>query len=465
MSFSLGKKQGLRSALWAAGTLFATGISGCTPVIFDAGFHEFELFAEESPVPARVFIPANAVASQSEKSVAIRQVFEALAAAKEEFGFDDEQIQAPEVVAYADYLVECALKKGVSADLVDGPASMLLVAFIRNADGDSSAALSDYALVVEAFPDSDFAAEALYRQGEIYSARRQFDNAFDCFSALEDSYPASPRTEDAIVQAYLVTEMVRKGVRPTKGGWLLWFKDRSRALDFYDRLYQMAPHQPISPRLLYHKGLFAFELSADWFSFDKTLDAIDAFERLISVYPDATFVPDAYLELAETYEAGVVGADWDQLSTRRAISYYTDFYSLFPDHPKAEFAYEKTVELTNLLAANRLDFGDFYYSRHNNLRAALTFYNEAITIAPDSPAGKEAVERIARIRRGERAERTWVDWLFGRYPNYDAVDYLDAPSLKPLDQMGFQSGGSATAEKQDAGTLSESEGYQNPGEN
>ena len=132
----------------------------------------------------------------------------------------------------------------------------------------------------------------------------------------------------------------------------------------------------------------------------------------------------------------------------------------------AEFAYEKTVTLTNLLAANRLVFGDFYYSRHNNLRAAMTFYNEAVTLAPDSPAGIAAQDRLARIRRGERSERTLVDWLFGRYPNYDATDYLDAPSQKPLDEMGFRST-KTPAETEGAGTPANpaGEGFQDPGEN
>lgn len=383
-------------------------------------------------------------------------------------GVSEEVFSTDEKInTYADFLMEFSLKKGVPAKDSALPIAMLVIAYAQEQDDAIDAALGSYSDIVYLFPDSDFAAEALYRQGVIYSARRQFPTAFDCFSALEDAYPASPRVDDAIVQAYLVTEMVRKGVRPLKGGWLPWFKDRTLALDYYDRLYAMAPHLPISPRLLYHKGKLAFDLSREWFSFDKTLDAIDALERMISIYPDAKFVPDAYLELAKTYEAGVVGADWDQLSTRRAINYYTDFYSLFPDHRLAEYAYEKTVALTNLLAENRLVFGDFYYSRHNNLRAALTFYNEAVTLAPDSPASKIAQERIERIRRGERSERTLVDWIFGRYPNYDATDYLDAPSQKPLDEMGFRSGNAGSAETDSAGTSESAaaDGFQNPGEN
>lgn len=349
-----------------------------------------------------------------------------------------EIFSSAEVKNYTRFLLADLERKGVPAaeDLV--PVAELTVVYAQELLGEYSSALAVAEKIAAVYPDSGFAAEAFYRMGTIYAARREFEKAFNCFSALEDSYPASVRVDDAIVQAYLVTEMVRNDVRPYKFGVIPWFRDRTSALGFYDRLYEMAPHLPISPRLLFHKGMFAFELSGEWFSFDKTLDAIDALERMISIYPDAAFVPEAYLELAKTYEAGIVGADWDQLSTRRAINYYTDFYSLFPEHAKAEFAYEKTVELTNLLAANRVVFGDFYYSRHNNLRAATTFYNEAVTLAPDSPAGAQARERLARIRRGERSERTIVDWIFGRYPAYDAKDYLDAPSQKPLDEMGFR---------------------------
>lgn len=440
-----------------AGTLALAGLSACAGVSGDAG-------AASAGTPSKTGDSA-AASSLSDSAVreSLRREVEALVA----FGADDAGL--PEDVfisenlgAYADFLIECAARRNVPAEKAKPPISALVLAYAQERTGDSSGALKAFADVVLFFPDSDFAAEALYRQGEIYSARRQFALAFDCFSALEDSYPASPRGEDALVQAYLVTEMVRAGVRPLKGGWFPWFKDRTLALKYYDRLYEMAPHAKISPRLLYNKGKFAFELSAGWFAFDKTLDAIDAFERMISIYPDAEFVPDAYLELARTYEAGIVGPDWDQLPARRAISYYTDFYSLFPEHPQAEAAYEKTVELTNLLAANRVVFGDFYYSRHNNLRAALTFYNEALTLAPDSPAGKDAQERIARIRRGERSERTFVDWVFGRYPNYDSGDYFDAPSMKPLDEMGFRSGGNASGA---SASPDSTEGFTDPGEN
>ena len=58
--------------------------------------------------------------------------------------------------------------------------------------------------------------------------------------------------------------------------------------------------------------------------------------------------------------------------------------------------------MENLLASSRLNLGDFYYLHRNNNTAALVFYNEAITIAPDSEAAAETNARIEDIEAGVR---------------------------------------------------------------
>lgn len=297
-----------------------------------------------------------------------------------------------------------------------------------------------YESVIAAFPTTLFAAEAFYQQSVILTMSRQFEDAFERIRVLVETYPGSDRIADALAQGYMIAEMGRQGVRPRKfGGRVPWLKDRKAVLRFYDTLYAMAPQSSIAPRVLFQKGSFASEIATEVFEGERTQEAIEAFEQLISVHPDSPLVPEAYLRLAATYESLCPGADWDQVSTRRALNYYTDFYSLYPEHSKAEFAYNRTEALRSLIAENRLSVGDFYYIRRNNMRAALSFYNEALTHAPDSPAATKARERIEKIRRGERAQLTFIDWLFGRYPAPRTKDFVDAPSQKPLDEMGFRS--------------------------
>jgi outer membrane protein assembly factor BamD len=56
--------------------------------------------------------------------------------------------------------------------------------------------------------------------------------------------------------------------------------------------------------------------------------------------------------------------------------------------------------MEDLLARSRLNLGDFFYNYRSNNTAALVFYNETITIAPDSEAAEEARARIADIEEG-----------------------------------------------------------------
>ena len=53
-----------------------------------------------------------------------------------------------------------------------------------------------------------------------------------------------------------------------------------------------------------------------------------------------------------------------------------------------------------LLARSRLNLADFFYNYRANNTAALVFYNETITIAPESEAAEEARTRIADIEAG-----------------------------------------------------------------
>jgi outer membrane protein assembly factor BamD len=112
--------------------------------------------------------------------------------------------------------------------------------------------------------------------------------------------------------------------------------------------------------------------------------------------------PDAYFSMAETYSSLVKGPEYDQGSTRQAISYYEDFLILFSKSNYIGDVEANLSAMQNLLAESRLKLGDFYYYYRSNNTAALVFYNEAITIAPDSESADEARARIKDVEAGVR---------------------------------------------------------------
>ena len=277
----------------------------------------------------------------------------------------------------------------------------------------------------------EIVAEAYYQRGIIYYKRGQFEKAYDSFQELIRHHPEYHRYGEVVERQYLVASAIKNGERPYLWGWIPWFTDSSRGLRYFEGVNRNAPYGPNAVHALIDKGMLALEL-------DKRADAIDAFERVISNYPESDLVPDAYLNLALAYEQDVAGADWDQGSTRNALAIYTDFIQLYPAHPRAKEAVEAARRMRTTLAQNRLNIGLFYYEHRNNPRAAAIFLNEAINADPDSEPAREAGRHLAAIRARKTASRDIMDWIFGRFPLTPEGEYIVPPPPPKLEDMGFE---------------------------
>lgn len=296
--------------------------------------------------------------------------------------------------------------------------------------GSYSAALDLYEKVIEDYPGSEFAAEAYFQSSVIYFHRNQFEKAFEGLEELLRKHPEFRRFDEVITEQYAIATAIKEGKRPYLWGWMPWFKDNTKGLEIFDTVNRNAPYGVYADRALYDKGTLALDIG-------KNEDAIDAFERIISNYPESKLAPDAYLSLARTHADNVLGPEWDQGSTRDALNFYTDFTALFPNHPYAVEAADNADKMREVLAKNRMDIGLFYYEHRNNTRAAAIFFNEAINAAPDSDTAKEARKLLADIRAGKLPSRGVMDWIFGRYPVTSEGDYIDAPAQRGLESMGF----------------------------
>lgn len=325
---------------------------------------------------------------------------------------------------------------GLAADIADATrkaTALELMNSARAAQQDERwfSALGYYNDVIEDFPGTDYAAEAHYQKGVIHLRRNQFERSFGDFNEIIEKYPDYPRYARVVQGQYDVAMSIKRGERPWLWGWIPWFRDNEKALDFFEKTYAAAPYGPRAELSLYQKGEWAREI-------DKEDDALDAYERLVYRYPDSILTPRSYIAMAELYSNRVMGPHWDQGSTREALNFYRDFVSLFPRDPYAPTAQKKVVELNDTLSRNRLELGKFYYYRRNNGRAAAIFFNEAVNAAPKSEAAVEARELLAKVRADEAPPRTLLDWIFGRYPKSDAGDFVDAQSQQNLETMGFR---------------------------
>jgi len=278
-------------------------------------------------------------------------------------------------------------------------------------------ALSQYDQVISDYPGSVFAPEALFQEGLIYSQRNQFEASFDCFDRIIKRYPDYPNFNGVIRQQFNVADLMATK-RPYLWGWMPWFKDPEKSYDYYEAVVKGAPASEYAPMALMKIALLALEHSTFIDRADSAAQAVNALKRLINDYPQSMLASDAYLELAQIYTSLVVGPNYDQGSTRQAIRYLQDYLFYYKESSGAADAEKKRDNLLDVYSRSQLQLGDFYYYYRNSNRAALIFYNQAITLASNSPAANEARAQIDKINRGVLPPMTPYDMVFGRYNDH-----------------------------------------------
>jgi outer membrane protein assembly factor BamD len=280
--------------------------------------------------------------------------------------------------------------------------------------GNPGRALSGYKQVIKKFSSSVFAPEALYRSAGIYENRRQYAKAFKNLQRIVTEHPNYPRFKEVLGAQYRIATALADGKRPRYFGIIPGFKQRDKGVEDYETLISNAPYSEYAPLALMNTARLQRE-------FGESDQAIDALDRMINNYPENFLTSDAYLKLAASHAEITQGPPYDQASTQQALTYYQDYLILYPGEADATAATKGFNDARTMLAESKMTMGDFYFLKRDNRKAARVFYNEAITIHPDSPVAERARKLLARIdaidagtapapgapRTAPRAKRFW----------------------------------------------------------
>ncbi|MFI5356024.1 MAG: outer membrane protein assembly factor BamD [Opitutales bacterium] len=268
--------------------------------------------------------------------------------------------------------------------------------------GKLHAALKAYGKVIKKYGNSIYTPEALYRSARIYFQRKQYTKSFDSYSEIIHRYPNSKRFNEIIGEQYRIASAMVDGARIYFWGVIPGLPDRTKGIFYLEVLLQEAPYSDYAPLALMTIARGHQLLS------DKE-EAIDALDRMINQYPQSLLTPDAYLKLAQAHADLVDGPLYDQESTQEAITYFQDFMILYPGDPNIAEAEAGLTHMRTVLAESKVKIADFYFFKRDNYTAARVFYNEAITVYPDSDVAKVARQRLTEVEAAVAAHKAGAD--------------------------------------------------------
>ncbi|MCB1104823.1 MAG: outer membrane protein assembly factor BamD [Cephaloticoccus sp.] len=256
--------------------------------------------------------------------------------------------------------------------------------------GNIRAALKGYNRVVKKYGTSIYTPEALYRSAKLYLERKQYTKAFDAYQSIIARYPNTNRFNEIIGEQYRIASALLDGARGYWWGIIPGFKDRAKGIQQFEIIIWEAPYSDYAP-------LAMMNIARGHQRLGNTEEAIDALDRMINNYPDSLLSADAYIKLAQAHASLVEGPYYDQASTQEAITYFQDFMILFPGDASVSAAETGLDQMRTVLAQSKIKMADFYFYKRDNYTAARVFYNEAITVYPDSPVADIARERLVEV--------------------------------------------------------------------
>ncbi len=295
-------------------------------------------------------------------------------------------------------------------------------------EGRYSKARGRFKTVWKEYTVSKHAADSLFHTAKIDIIDHDWEDAHKSLQRLVLYYPNFPHFNEIIKMQFEIATALENGDN-VYWLWVIPSRERSEAIRIYNDIVINAPYSEYAPVSLMRIALLN---QAE----GNTMVAVQALDRLINNYPNSMLTSDAYLRMAQTFSDLVKGISYDQSATQEAISYFQDYLILYPDSPVIAEGERGLDEHRNILAKSKLEMGQFYFHYRDNFEAAEIYFNEAITIDPESEAANEARDYLVDIEQvlaaypeGNYPKRTaWAYFKF--WDNYDPVEDLPAVAAR-----------------------------------
>ena len=242
----------------------------------------------------------------------------------------------------------------------------------------------EFKKVLKSFPKSFEASESQYYLGLIEEAQGNLYEAYLAYQKVIDKYPFSERIKDIIEAEYKIAERFMQGKKRKALG--LSLPVENPAIEIFTKVIENSAYGPKAAAAQYKLGLVLKGLL-------RYYEAEEAFNKVISNYPDSSWVEAAKFQIASCRAAVSKGPDYDQGASKEAKDKFEEFVQEHPDAVLSRDAEKNIEQLKEKETESNFNIA-LFYEKQKAYPAARVYYNAIIENNPDSKWAARALERL-----------------------------------------------------------------------
>ncbi|MFA5287141.1 MAG: outer membrane protein assembly factor BamD [Candidatus Omnitrophota bacterium] len=250
-------------------------------------------------------------------------------------------------------------------------------------------ALREFKRLLKEYPKSFEASESQYYLGLIEEDRGNLYEAYQAYQKLIDKYPFTERIKEVVEKEYNIAEKFMSGYKRKALGMVLPVENP--AIEIFAKVVENSTYGPLAPKAQYKLGLVLKGTQ-------RYYEAEDAFNKIISNYPDSEWTEPAKFQIASCRAAVSRSPDYDQGAAGEAKQKFEEFVREHPDAVLSQEAEINIAKLNEKEAESSFNTARFY-EKQKAYKAAKIYYTNVVNNYPNSIWAAKSLEKLQVLEK------------------------------------------------------------------
>jgi outer membrane assembly lipoprotein YfiO len=245
-------------------------------------------------------------------------------------------------------------------------------------------AKKEFKKILNSYPKSSEAAESQFYLAQIEETRANLWQAYLDYQKVIDKYPFSERIAEINEREYNIAEKFMSGYKRRAMGMAIPVENP--AIEIFKKVVENSPYGPLAAKAQYKLGLILKSLAQFY-------EAEDAFNKVVTSYPDSEWVAAAKFQIASCRASLSRGPAYDQVASKEAREKFEEFVRAHPEAELSKEAEKNIDSLSDKEGESNYEIARFY-EKQKNYESAKLYYNAIIEGAPKSIWAAKSLERL-----------------------------------------------------------------------